>query len=256
MPGMLYEDRERAESFGSDADRYDRIRPSYPAALVADLLADTSGDVLDVGCGTGIAGALFAAAGRTVLGVEPDARMARLARDRGLTVEVASFERWEPGERRFGLLVSGQAWHWVDPVAGAAKAAGALSEGGRVGLFWNSVRLAPDVRETLAEAYRAHEPQLERTTHMLGNADERLELTRAGLLAAGRFAPPELRSWSWTRPATAAAWREQLETHSDHRQLPAARREALLAAVGEAIERRGGAIEIGYETQLVTARRV
>jgi SAM-dependent methyltransferase len=252
---MLHEDRERAESFGRDADRYDRIRPSYPAELVAELLADTSGDVLDVGCGTGIAGALFAAAGRTVLGVEPDERMARLARRRGLRVEVASFERWEPGERRFGLLVSGQAWHWVDPVAGAAKAAGVLSGGGRIGLFWNVVRLSPEVRETLAEAYRAHEPELERTTHMLGNADGRLELTREGLLATGRFTPPQRRTWSWTRRATTAAWREQLATHSDHLRLPAARREALLTAVGEAIERRGGAIEIGYETQLITARR-
>jgi SAM-dependent methyltransferase len=217
---------------------------------------DTRGDVLDVGCGTGIAGALFRARGRAVLGVEPDERMARVARGRGLTVEVASFERWEPGERRFGLLVSGQAWHWIDPGVGAAKAAGVLSGGGRIGLFWNVVRLSPDVRETLAQAYRAHEPELERTTHMLGNADGRVEVTRDALLATGRFTPPELRTWSWARLATTAAWREQLETHSDHLRLPAARREALLAAIGEAIERRGGAIEIGYETQLVTARRV
>ena len=53
---MLYQDRQRAESFGNDALRYDRARPTYPTALVDDLLAGRPGDqlrVLDVGCGTG-----------------------------------------------------------------------------------------------------------------------------------------------------------------------------------------------------------
>ncbi len=51
----LFEDRSRAESFGSVADLYDRARPSYPPALIDALLADGGRTVLDVGCGTGIA---------------------------------------------------------------------------------------------------------------------------------------------------------------------------------------------------------
>jgi len=51
MPGV-HEQRETAESFGAEADRYDRARPSYPAELVSRL-ATTGLDVLDVGCGTG-----------------------------------------------------------------------------------------------------------------------------------------------------------------------------------------------------------
>jgi hypothetical protein len=44
--------REVAESFGSDAERYDRARPSYPAAMVDRIVAASPGpDVLDVGCG-------------------------------------------------------------------------------------------------------------------------------------------------------------------------------------------------------------
>lgn len=82
-----------AESFGTDAEGYDRARPGYPDALVARVVAQSPGsDVLDVGCGTGIAARQFQAAGCTVLGVEPDARMAGFARARGLPVEVATFE--------------------------------------------------------------------------------------------------------------------------------------------------------------------
>ncbi|MFD0532752.1 class I SAM-dependent methyltransferase [Actinomadura luteofluorescens] len=120
-----------AESFGSDAERYDRARPRYPDALVERIAAACPGpDVLDVGCGTGIEARQFQAAGCTVLGVEPDARMAGFARRGGLEVEEATFESWDPAGRDFDAVIAGTAWHWVDPVAGAAKAARVLRPGG------------------------------------------------------------------------------------------------------------------------------
>src|SRR5581483_6684340 len=110
-----FRERDRAESFGSVARQYDRFRPSYPSELIDDLVALGPSDVLDVGCGTGKAGRLLADRGLDVLGVEIDPQMAEVARDHGLTVDVGSFEEWETAGRRFDLLVSGQAWHWVDP---------------------------------------------------------------------------------------------------------------------------------------------
>jgi predicted TPR repeat methyltransferase len=89
---MLFEDRARAESFGVTAALYDQARPAYPPALVDALIADGSRRVLDVGCGTGIASALLADRGCTVLGVEVDARMAEVARAKGIEVEVGRFE--------------------------------------------------------------------------------------------------------------------------------------------------------------------
>lgn len=96
-PGRVSVDRERAEAFGDDPVRYDRARPSYPDELVADLVAEHPARVLDVGCGTGIASRLFRAPGRTVLGIEPDPRMAAVARGYGLEVEEVRFEGWDPG---------------------------------------------------------------------------------------------------------------------------------------------------------------
>ena len=64
-PGLeSHEYRQVAESFGADAEQYDRARPSYPGALVDRIVGGRAGlDVLDVGCGTGIAGRQFQAAG-------------------------------------------------------------------------------------------------------------------------------------------------------------------------------------------------
>src|SRR3712207_345614 len=119
-----HEQRDAAESFGSDAERYDRARPRYPSALVEAVLAGSPGrEVLDVGIGTGIAARQFRAAGCSVAGVDVDERMAAFARRDEFEVDVAPFELWDPAGRAFDLVIAGQTWHWVDPVAGAAKAA-------------------------------------------------------------------------------------------------------------------------------------
>lgn len=121
--------------------------------MLDDLLADRPERVLDVGCGTGIVSTLLAHRGADVLGIEPDPRMAAVARAKGLAVEVARFEEWDSRGRRFGLLTSGQAWHWVAPQAGADKAAEVLAPGARLALFWNFATLPPTVTERLDSVY-------------------------------------------------------------------------------------------------------
>ena len=54
-----------------------------------------------------------------VLGVKPDERMAELARQSGLEVEVTTFGNWDPAGRAFDMVIAAQAWHWIDPLAGA-----------------------------------------------------------------------------------------------------------------------------------------
>jgi hypothetical protein len=48
---------------------------------------------------------------------------------------VAKFEDWDPAGRQFDAVVAGAARHWVDPLAGAAKAAQLLRPGRAVGQF-------------------------------------------------------------------------------------------------------------------------
>ncbi|MGW1786828.1 class I SAM-dependent methyltransferase, partial [Streptomyces sp. NPDC002143] len=134
-PAEPHEARRMAESFGVDAQRYDQARPGYPDTLVTRIVTGSPGpDVLDVGCGTGIAARQFQAADCTVLGIEPDARMADFARARGLQVEVATFEAWQPAGRTFDAVIAAQSWHWVEPVAGVVKVARVLRQGARMPL--------------------------------------------------------------------------------------------------------------------------
>jgi len=61
---------ERSRLFDQEAERYDRCRPRYPDVVIDELLGpEPSGlEVLDVGCGTGIAARPIAERGAKVLG--------------------------------------------------------------------------------------------------------------------------------------------------------------------------------------------
>jgi SAM-dependent methyltransferase len=257
---VLHQNRDRAEAFGTVADQYDRARPDYPEALVDSLLEDRvrsaspSPQVLDVGCGTGIAARQFVARGCLVLGVEPDERMAAVARRHGLAVDTGRFEEWDATDRRFDLLVSGQAWHWVDPVRGALKAGMVLRPGGRVGLFWNVGHLPPDVDRALSEPYQRVVPELHERSVMFGRTGrDRLDAAASGLRQVGVFTDPEVRKFSTSRRMTRDQWLDLVPTHSDHRLLPEDQLARLLEGIGSALDRLGGSFMMTYDTWLVTA---
>ncbi|WP_042391189.1 class I SAM-dependent methyltransferase [Streptacidiphilus melanogenes] len=249
-----------AESFGSNADRYDRARPHYPQALVDRIIAASPGsDVLDVGCGTGIVARQFQSVGCRVLGVDVDARMADLARQRGLDVEVASFEAWDPAGRKFGAVVSGQTWHWVDPLAGAAKAAQTLRPRGLLALFWNAGQPLPEVAESFMKVYRQVMPDsLAARQWTVPAVDGYTALcTKAadGIRQVGGFAEPEQWRFDWERPYTRGEWLDQLPTQGAFTRLPQSKLEEVLAGVGAAIDAAGGSFTMHYATLAVTAQR-
>jgi SAM-dependent methyltransferase len=262
LPGAQpHQHRQVAESFGTDAERYDRARPSYPGALVERIAAASPGpSVLDVGCGTGIAARLFRAAGCTVLGVDPDARMAELARRSGIEAEVARFEDWESAGQEFDAVIAAQAWHWVDPVAGAAKAAQVLRPDGRLAVFWNAFQPPPDLRAAFADVYRQVQPGLpfETWTRPIVEAYE----TMCGMAAdgirqggAGAFGDPEQWRYDWDRSYTRDEWLELVPTTGGHSQIPPAKLAELLARLGAVIDAAGGGFTVHYTTLAVTAAR-
>ena len=253
---MLHEDRVRAQSFGGAAESYDRTRPTYPAALLDDILAETPGAVLDVGCGTGIVSALLAARGFSVLGIEPDPRMAQGARAKGLEVEVSRFEDWDARGRRFGLLTCGQAWHWVAPNPGADRAAAVLAQGARLALFWNFGAPPEAINARLHEAYAPYAGLgLASDAGLRARREDRARDTEAVFAGHPAFSEVQTRRYAWSRAYTTREWTEQLATHSDHATLPADARGRVLEAVAAVIDAEGGRFDVTYEVLLISARR-
>lgn len=112
-------------------------------------------EILDVGIGTGISAEPFRDHGFDVLGVEPDPKMAVLARAKGFQVETGRFEEWDADGRRFDAVIAGQTWHWVGPDAGAVKAASALRPAGMIALFWNVGKPTPELTAEFAEVFKS-----------------------------------------------------------------------------------------------------
>jgi SAM-dependent methyltransferase len=255
----LHRVRKAAESFGSDPERYDRARPRYPDAMVEAIVAASPGrEVLDVGCGTGISARQLRAAGCRVLGVDVDARMAEFARRGGLEVEVAPFESWDPAGRQFDAVVSGQTWHWIDPVAGAARAAEVLRPAGRLALFWNVFQPPPDVAEAFSAVHRrvVPGPLADMWVRPALDGYSRLFATAAdGIREVGAFGGPEQWRFEWDWSCTRRDWLDQLPTHGGYAQLSPAQLERLLAGIGAAIDARGGSFTMHCTTVVVVAAR-
>lgn len=245
----LHHDRARAESFGSVAAQYDRYRPAPPGALIDDLAALRPTLVLDVGCGTGKAAVALAERGISVLGLEPDERMAEVARGHGIAVEVATFENWDETGRRFDLLTFADSWHWITPAAGIPKAARLLNEGGTFVRFWNAYAVDGPVIDAFDTVYREHAPEVAQVWRPTGD-----RARMHGVASSGAFHSLETRTYRWERILTADEWVAATATVSDHQRLGPQRLTRLLGELHETIEHLGGTVHAHYETYLALAR--
>ena len=246
----LHGERDRAESFGSAAEQYDRYRPTYPMALIDALLSGGPSNALDVGCGTGKVARALMQRGLPVLGVEPDVRMAEVARRHHVPVEVATFESWEPAGRTYDLLTAGHSWHWVDPGIGLAKAASIVVPGGKVALFWNYHVVEKPLLADLEAVYRAHAPELT----VVGRDPTGMQDTDP-FEGSVDFRSLGSRTFRWTRLLDAMEWTSMLGTFSDHARLDEPRLTELQRALLQVIERSGGLVRSQSGTYVWTARR-
>jgi SAM-dependent methyltransferase len=254
--------------FGEVADLYDRHRPTYPPALVDDLLAEAAvGEgqrVLEVGAGTGKATELFAARGVGVLAVEPSPDMAAVARRRcaaypAVEIVESDFERLELRDEAFRLLYSAQAWHWIDPDVRYQRARAALAPGGILATFWNRPAWGPsELRDALGAAYRRFAPEIpaDRGMHPDNPSPEGAEDWPAEIARAPEFSDPDVRFYRWSQDYGPAQYAGLIGTLSDIQLLEPTARAGLLHAVETAIFEHGGTLTMPLVTRLHTARAV
>jgi SAM-dependent methyltransferase len=242
------------------AERYDLIRPGYPAALVEEVLAHCGGAgvlALEAGAGTGKATRAFAARGMAIIAVEPDPAMAGIlaascAAYPGVSVVVRGFEGYVPAEP-CGLLFSAQAWHWMDPAVRWDHAAGVLAPGGSLALFWNFDRITDDaVQAEVTQAHQALTPHIQWDTAAVpddGLLDRWPATEIAGL--AG-FTGLRARLYRWERVLTRRQYLEYLATHSAYLLLAGEVRDELFGRIALALP---GRVPLAEDTVLYLARR-
>jgi SAM-dependent methyltransferase len=265
----------RARSFGAAAANYDKYRPRYPDQLIDDVVAMLPGRrVLEVGAGTGIATAAFAARGMAVTCVEPDPEMAavlsaKLARNADLHLDLATFEAWSAarpaGAPGFDGLISGQAWHWIDPKTRWADAGAAVRSGGVIALFWNDDHFAdprvPAAYTAACERRGIEIRPLREEPAPSSDPDRIVEEPRperwpeVHAEADGFFAELRKHQFHWTRRMSVADYVAHVNTTSAHLILSPEVRDELTAELIAALTGYGDEIELAMTTELVTAVR-
>jgi len=132
------------QGFGTEAETYERSRPSYPPEAVAwlvDALRITpDATVIDLAAGTGKLTRLLTPTGADVIAVEPVAGMRDALRAVLPEVPVVggSAEAIPIARGTLDALTVAQAFHWFDAEAAFAEFARVLRPGGRVGIIWNA----------------------------------------------------------------------------------------------------------------------
>src|ERR1700733_1931688 len=255
---------ERSRLLDQEAERYDWCRPRYPDVVIDALLGPEPSrlEVLDVGCGTGIAARPMAERGAKVLGVELAPRMAQVARLHGIDVEIGAFEEWDAAGRRFDRVTSSQAWHWLDMPAATAKAASLLRPNGILGLIWSGGAHPDDLADALEELYSTVVPP---GTHRLfrGYGANRSTDVRSGLTgvfdaiaATPAFGASTEQWFPWTQHYQRDEGPELPPSKDHYPALEPNLRHRLLDAIGTTIDDYGGSFVMKFETVLIAATRI
>jgi SAM-dependent methyltransferase len=257
-------DRSKRTTFDQVAQFYDEARPGYPGQLVEDVIAlsgiPPDGRILEIGCGPGKATIPFAQKGYGMLCLELGAELAALTVAKckpypNVQVRNISFEEWPVERAAFDLVISAQAFHWIDPEIGYAKAAASLKDSGSIALFWN--RYPPSdtaLRRSLADVYRTRAPQLV-TPKGKGDLDALIEDIVDDIDASGLFGQVTVKRYPWSQEYTADQYIKLLNTYSDHRSLDERIRRDLFAGVQELIKEYGGPISRPYLAVLYLASK-
>jgi SAM-dependent methyltransferase len=237
------------KTFDAVASDYAAIRPSYPDALIEQVITfaglQPASRCLEIGCGTGQATLPFARYGCEIVCLDIGAELLAHARQYlqaypRITFQQISFEEWPPEPEAFDLVFSATAFHWVPPEIGYPKTGQVLRAGGTLALFWTT---HPPEKEgffsEMDEIYRRFDPgwvePQKRKTH-LGDESQ----IRAYYASAGVFGPVELLRFPAPREYTAAEYVQLVNTFSDTRAMPEYNRQGLLDGLAGMIDQKYG----------------
>jgi SAM-dependent methyltransferase len=228
-----------ARSFGPAADRYDRVRPSYPpAALAWALGGDRPRRVVDLGAGTGILTRVLRSLGHEVIPVEPDPRMREgLAGARGGDAEHIPLP-----DASVDAVLAGQAYHWFDQDRAHPEIARVLRDGGVFAPVWN-------IRDESV-------PWVARLTEIV---DDQRGADHAGILTnpdfGPWFGPVERRDFRQDVPMTADRLVELIGTRSYYLTATPERQRELDRRVRALAEEQPAGFALPYRTVAYRATR-
>jgi SAM-dependent methyltransferase len=251
-------------TFDTVASLYDEARPGYPDVVI-DAIVEGSrlppeGRILEVGCGTGQITRPFAQRGYGITALELGPALAALAAEhlrpypRARVLPVA-FEDWPIEREAFDLLLSAQAFHWIDPAFGLARAAEALKPQGAIALVWHLDRSEnTDFYQATRPLYERFLPSDAQRNHVDPLEQQAMRYHDA-LSQSQAFAGLTTLRHLWQRQYTGPQFLKLLQTFSNHQALPEPAKTRFFQGMEAELARFGNVVTRHYETLLLVARK-
>lgn len=245
-------DRKHRSVFDEAAEAYDIARPEYPPELIDKLIElaqlPASARILEIGCGTGQITGAFAERGYEIVAVELGEKLARIAAANlepypRVSVIHSAFEEWVCSEKPFDLVLSAQAFHWIDPGIGYPKIRQFLVDRGHLAVVYNLFASSPDpIYRDLDVAYRAHFPHRDEQDAPR-SLREKVARTLASIRDSDLFGEPVVWETTWSESYTTDRYLKLLDTFSDHRTMNEAAQKRLYEDVRTIIDKHGGTVD-------------
>ena len=237
-------------TFNTAPTLYEDARPGYPEELIQNI-EDLSGlndrsRILEVGCGTGKATRPFAERGYELVCLDIGADLIAVARKKlkafpNVSFVEHAFEDWK-SDRKFDLILSATAFHWVDPKVRYLKASEVLKSKGFLAVFSNQ-----HVRKD--EGFFAESQRLYDKYYTPLTTNRPTHATNFPGVEA--FQVPMKRVYPWTQTYSSEQYIKLLNTYSDHIALPEENKRLLFDGIANLIETKyKGQITKHYEAIL------
>jgi SAM-dependent methyltransferase len=162
--------KQRKTWYSPAAEAYNKARPRYPQQLIQRAVELTqlqdNANILEVGCGPGIATVPFAKLGYNMLCLEPNPDFCSLAQQNcreysNVKIINSSFEEYQLEANKFDAVLAATSFHWIPAEVGYPKAASCLKDNGYLILLWN-MRLEPsyELYQKFIKIYEQYAPSL------------------------------------------------------------------------------------------------
>jgi SAM-dependent methyltransferase len=251
-----------SRQFDDAAQFYDEVRPCYPEEIVEHIIVFAAlpvyARVFEVGCGTGQMTLPFAQRGYTVVALDQGERLAALAAQHcqpypQVRVVPCAFEAWQDTPASYDLFLSAQAFHWIDPAYGLARAAELLKTGGTIVLVWRVDRSQGSAFwQATAPIYDTYNPQTASGNLPL---ETKVDLYRQALCASRQFVGVHEVRKAQTKRYSGDEYLKLLQTFSDHRAMPEPNKSRFFEAIGQVITQMGEEVIRDYEILALLAKK-
>ncbi|MEG4799433.1 class I SAM-dependent methyltransferase [Microcoleus sp. ARI1-B5] len=263
-----YTYEQRKEWYSEIADAYKKTRPRYPQELINRVveLAElpSNANILEIGCGPGIATVPFAEFGFAMLCLEPSQPACQLARQNCATypsVEIKNqtLEEWELEADKFNAVLAATSFHWVSPEIRYQKTAAALKDKGSLILLWNAGVLPQDeIYRVLHQVYQNQAPSLaEYHAKERANQAESIKEIGQNVIDSGLYDDLIYEQLVSQITYSIEDYLALLKTYSVYIALDDEKRNYLLASLREALEKNcGNNIKASYLSAFHIAQKI